>query len=52
MTTDSLPVAYRGGNKREAEVRYLGISSDEDKQFFAEQTRNEPSDEEVAKPGK
>ncbi len=31
MTTDGLPVAYRGGNKRQAEVRYLNISSHEDK---------------------
>lgn len=31
MTTDGLPVAYRGENKRQAEVRYLNISSHEDK---------------------
>ena len=44
MTTDGLPVAYRGENKDKAEVRYVRVLSDEDKQLSAEEARNGPTD--------
>ena len=50
MTTDGLPVAYRGENKDKAEVRYLKVLSDEDKQLSAEQTRHGPNDRDISKP--
>ena len=43
MTTDGLPVVYRGGNKRKAEIRYLSFSSDQDTQTPTGRTHQEPS---------
>lgn len=50
MSTDGLPVTYREGKK--AEVRYLSIPTDEDKQAPTEQTPNEPSGKEVGQAGR
>ena len=44
MTTDGLPIAYRGENIDKAEVRHLRVLSDEDEQLPAERTRNGPND--------
>ena len=52
MTTDGLPVAYRGENRYEPELRYLSITSDEDKQPPSGQPPDKPSDTETVKAGR
>lgn len=50
MTTDGLPVTYRGGNKDKAEARFLRVLSYEDKQLSAEQPRNWPNGKDNLEP--
>ena len=52
MTTDGLPVAYRGENKCVAEMRYLSICSDGDNQPPIGQMWNKPSPDKTAKSGR
>ena len=53
MTTDGLPVAYRGQNKGRAEVRYLSISSrEDDKLSSAEKTSDKASSKEMPSIGR
>ncbi len=47
MTTDGLPVAYRRGNKRQAEVRYLKISPHEDKPPPTKEPSDKASSKEI-----
>ena len=52
MTTDRLPIAYRGEREGEAEMRYLSISPNEDGQLSAAQVRSQLGLKKIAMSGR
>ena len=52
MTTDGLPIVYRGEREGEAEMRYLSIGPNEDGQLPAAQVRSQPSLKKIAMSGR
>ena len=52
MTTDGLPITYRGESEGEAEMRYLSVCLNEDGQSPATQVRSQPSVKKTGKSGR
>ena len=52
MTTDGLPVTYRGEREGEAEMRYLSICLNENGQLPATQVHSQPSVKKITKSGR
>lgn len=52
MTTDGLPITYRGEREGEAEMRYLSICLNENGQLPTTQARSQPSVKKITKSGR
>ena len=52
MTTDGLPIMYRGEREGEAEMRYLSLGPNGDGQLSAAQVRSQPSLKKIAMSGR